>query len=281
MTTVCGAETGFAHGKCLSEAAFTSPYALCVDPLNPCTALYIGDRSSIRYCDFATDTVTLIAGYDLPGMRDGFESSVQFHGVSGLLCSSDGTRLYVADAQNNRIRLVNTQTRMVSTLAGDGQCVGRDGVGLNCSMDHPRKLSFDRSRDVKPESVIFITCDAAIRRLEIDTGKLMTCSWTADPGSRRGQKSIKPRAISSTPSGNLIVSSVQTNAIYLYDPRTGSRTAIAGAGGAQFFSDGGGERATFNHPFDLVVVDHERCCYIADHSTFRVRHMTLPAHLFC
>ncbi len=81
-----GFKTG--HSK---NAGFRYPYALCTDPLKP-NNLFIGDTSSIRYWDSATDQVTLIAGDGEGGYADGVGSNARFFGITGLLCHPNGKR---------------------------------------------------------------------------------------------------------------------------------------------------------------------------------------------
>ncbi len=68
MTLLDGG-SGFKNGDSKS-AAFNGPSALCTDPLKP-RNLYIGDSSSVRYWDTATDQVKLIAGDAKDGVSDG------------------------------------------------------------------------------------------------------------------------------------------------------------------------------------------------------------------
>ncbi len=35
VTTICGSDRGFKHGKCLGEGALMTPSLICIDPLNP------------------------------------------------------------------------------------------------------------------------------------------------------------------------------------------------------------------------------------------------------
>ncbi len=76
VITICGTgESGYTHGKCLSEAQFTCLCSVCVDPIRP-RNLYVGDAKTIRYVDTESDTVSLIAGskYECHGAMDGVGS---------------------------------------------------------------------------------------------------------------------------------------------------------------------------------------------------------------
>ncbi len=238
VTTVCGSEDGFKHGKCLAEAKFCAPAAICADPINP-ACYYVGDLSSVRYC--TPDTVTLIAGGERPGFADGVGAAAQFNGVCGLLCTSasGGDTLIVADFSTHRIRSVNIKTQIVMTIAGDE----------DCPIGNPRKLAFDRSHGVKPESALFLTSHAGLRRLNLQTRELITCEWAE-------AHCFLLCGLASTPSGHLIVSCLARNAIYVYDPITSRYELIAGhaTDWNDPFADGPGQIARFNRPDAVVVV---------------------------
>ncbi len=263
MITISGSSYGFCQGTCLGEAAFWSPAAVCLDPLNP-DCYYIGDSMSVRYC--TPETVSLVAG--------GYRSQEFFDEITGLVC--DGHRLFVADSSNHRIRCVDTKTRNITTVAGDGSNHHSDGVGLASSIHVPFKLTFQRSPNVKAHSVLFITAMHAIRRFDPESGQLTTCKWKRTP-------ILNPAGIDSLPSGHLIVTSGMMNAVYLFDPDTGSVELLAGSGvsgGSPECVNGSGRVARFCNPTDAVIVDSEHCVYIADTELGRVRRMTLPASLF-
>ncbi len=80
------------------------------------------------------------------------------------------------------------------------------------------------------------------------------------------------------PSGHLIVSCAGTNPFRLYDPRTGDHRLLVDTGCTGAEDDA--TRFRSNRFFALVVVDHERCAYIADYDLGGILHTTLPAHLF-
>ncbi len=292
VTTICGTgERTFTHGKCLTETGLRRPRAVCMDPLNT-DCYWVGDISSIRYC--TPEAVTLIAGREQFGFADGIGEAAQFNGVSGLLpvCTGGGDKLYVAEYSGNRIRVVDTKTRAVTTVAGNGKLSNFDGFGSESSILWPRKLVFNRSLTLThaigssaPVSasgpIIFITAHRTIRILMIASGQLTTC-----PDEDGWGEKVDPYAIDTLPSGQLIVSGLNTRSIYLYDPNTGTNQLIAGHGGGDGGAryggsvDGSGVTARFDEPADLVVVAHEQCVYLVDSRRNRVRHMTLPAHLF-
>ncbi len=170
VSTFAGSDQsgGFANGSC-QAAAFRFPNSICADPLNP-GCYWLGDESSIRYCD--GKRVSLVAGCEWMGYTDGAGDQAQFRHVRGLLATSNRQTLYVAEGANYRLRSVDlkSHTLQVQTICGDGTCRARDGVGLDSSLDFVHRICFDRSSNVKPESVMFITTGTAVRRFDIETG---------------------------------------------------------------------------------------------------------------
>ncbi len=290
MITICGSEKrGFKQGKCFGETRFNAIGSCCADPINP-GSYYVGDLSSIRYC--TPDQVYLVAGSSSEGFADGIGAAARFDSVHGLVCSRDNTVLWVADMFNERIRSVDLNTKLVTTIAGDGEMKSTDGVGLNCSVYFPRRLTFDRSRTVKSESVLFITSGRGLRRFDIASSEMTTCQWkrAGDTGTGTSTSTAGPApasnlyGIDAVRSGHLIVGCVHTHSVYLYDPNTTEHELLAGGGSVQAqaepFADGPGQIARFNRMVGLVVVDSERCAFIADAGHNRIRRMTLPAYLF-
>ncbi len=273
MITVCGSETGFKNGKCLGgETALNNPYSICVDTRNT-SNLYIGDRSSIRYVDAAaTQTVSLFVGGEFQGFKDGIGEAAKFDAIWGLLCTSSGDRLYLTDYANHRIRMVDTNTRSVTSIAGDSICSTRDDIGLRSSIAYPRKLVFDRSKSIKSESALFITARLTLRRLELKTRELTTCELSH-------ALKIEPYAIASLESGHLILCCNETRKVYLYEPASCALTALAGSGDTGSM-DGVDWSASFSEIQDMAVVENDRCAYLTDIEDCVVRRITLPASLF-
>jgi YVTN family beta-propeller protein len=96
-----------------AAARFFNPIAITSDGVN----LYVADSNTIRKVNIATSVVTTIAGsFGSTGSADGIGAAATFNTPQGLW--SDGTNLYVADAQNNTIRKVVIATGAVTTIAG-------------------------------------------------------------------------------------------------------------------------------------------------------------------
>ncbi len=215
-----------------------------------------------------------MAGSEHKGYADGGVGSVaRFNWVLGLACVEGGDRLYAADCANSRVRMIDIKTGRVST-----PCETR--------MEEARKIVFDRSVNCKPESVAYITVDRGVMRWEVDTNTATGIKWS----DRALNMQIDPSAIAnlSSASGLLIISCMNTDSIYEFDPNTGDAQLLAGCGkkssafgrSLHTFADGSGIEARFYRVFDFVVNDCERHAYVIDNGFNRVRRMTLPDRLF-
>ena len=115
--------------------------------------LYVTDyeNNNIRKIDIGTGYVSTFAGgggkgYKGAGADDGIGTAASFNYPWGI--ATDGSNLYVADSQNNKLRKIVIATGAVSTLAGGGG-QGRngaglsDGIGTNAAFYNPAGLTTD------------------------------------------------------------------------------------------------------------------------------------------
>ena len=127
----------------LSEALFNEPTGLAIDDKGN---LYVSDTGNqrIRYIDFASGTVSTVAGggsYEATSLYvegeyvDGAAVDARFSSPTGLSIARDGS-LLVADRNNHAIRLI--ADGQVHTIAGQGAEYGReDGILKAASLNEP------------------------------------------------------------------------------------------------------------------------------------------------
>ena len=103
VTTFAGSGVaGFADGTG-TNAQFYSPAGIAIDSANN---MYVADKSNNRIRKITpAGVVTTIAGSGVAGFADGTGTNAQFMTPTGIDVDSTGT-LYVADAQNYRIRMI-------------------------------------------------------------------------------------------------------------------------------------------------------------------------------
>ncbi len=95
-------------------------------------------------------------------------TNAYFSRPKAFLALRDGSGIVVSDRHNHRIRLIDTSTLAVRTIAGSGKTGRADGDALHATIEWPETMVFD-STAVIPESVVFISSGSALRRLALPT----------------------------------------------------------------------------------------------------------------
>lgn len=117
------------------------------------------------------ESATILAGDERQsGYVDG-RIQARFNQPWGLVIGTDGN-IYVADFDNHRIRKVTPQG-VVTTLAGDGNGMRMDGIGVESSLYYPIYLAW-HPRDMILYVVEGDDDDLAIRNIDADTGAVAT-----------------------------------------------------------------------------------------------------------
>ncbi len=83
-----------------------------------------------------------------------------------------GNKLFIADTANNRIRSLDLNSGVVTTVAGNGQAgyAGDGGPALQASLNGPMGVLTDRKGDL----LIADTGNDCIRHLDAETGVITT-----------------------------------------------------------------------------------------------------------
>ncbi|OFZ13254.1 MAG: hypothetical protein A2X86_16015 [Bdellovibrionales bacterium GWA2_49_15] len=123
-------------------------------PPEPCGVGWsLSPWCSIIYSDVIYSSTPMTAGVCPPpatgknprkGFVEGSLTSSWFNQPMGL-AQGPGNTIVVADYGNNRVRLINPSTNLVSTIAGNGQTydLGDGGPALEASMIHPMGVLYD------------------------------------------------------------------------------------------------------------------------------------------
>ena len=144
VTTLAGNGTpGFSDGLGAS-ARFREPSGIAVADDG---VVYVADTSThaIRRIT-AAGVVTTVAGDGTAGFANGAGSSARFNNPWELAVDDHGT-LYVADADNQRVRMI-TPDGVVSTLAGTGTWGFADGPGASAAFTNMHGLDIDADGNV-------------------------------------------------------------------------------------------------------------------------------------
>ena len=141
---------------------FSYPQGIAVDPSGE--NLYVASTFShtIRKVLISTGAVSTIAGTaDSSGTANGYGTAARFDFPYDVAADSDGN-LYVADANNHRIRKIVIWTGEVTTFAGSGTEGFVDGPAATARFGTPSGIAVDSSGNVYVAELWY----NAIRKIE-------------------------------------------------------------------------------------------------------------------
>jgi hypothetical protein len=128
-----------------TAARFTSPRSLAINQAG--TLIAIGDQHAVRFMTWPGLVVTTIAGVPgTLGYLDAAGTTARFNNIAGLAFLPNGN-LLVSDLGNNRIRIINTQNRLVMTFVGSGVPGNTNGSLLNASFNRPSAIALSPGGD--------------------------------------------------------------------------------------------------------------------------------------
>ena len=240
--------------------------------------MYVADTLNhrIRRIDPSTQLIQTIAGTGKAKWLgdNGAAESAMLNEPVALVIDRKG-RLYIADQSNNRIRMIDTTTGVITTVAGTGEAVyNGDGMpAIEASLAGPSGLALD------DEGNLFIadTFNNRIRKVILESGMIETVlgngqAFSYEPGRNEGELSVaRPYGIALNQRGHLLITDSDNHLIRQWDPKENTITVIAGNGIGQFGGDGElPEKSSLNFPFG-VAVDPEGNVAIADTFNHRIR----------
>lgn len=147
ITTVAG--TGVAgvspDGGLAINSPLNEPYGVAVDVVGN---LYFAERNNnkIRKVDATTGVLTTIVGNGVPGSSgDGNSASLaQVSGPRGVFIDSSTGDIFIADADNNKIRKITALNGIITTIAGilaPPGFSGDGGLATNARLNVPSDVS--------------------------------------------------------------------------------------------------------------------------------------------
>jgi trimeric autotransporter adhesin len=200
--------------------------------------------------------------------------------------------LYFVDAQDNRVREVDT-TGTITTIAGGGpngtapigcpgSYTGDGGPAVDSTLNCPAGLDIDANGNL----YVSDTDNNVIRKIDTGTPRMITtiagtgiAGHTGDGGLATNATLNSPLRISTNGAGNLFISDSGNNVIRRVDGITGIITTFAGNGNFAFAGDGGPAlSASFTTP-DGVVVNDLGNMYVGDLFNNRIRLVLLNPNI--
>ena len=179
------------------------------------------------------------AGYTGDG---GAATSAELNGPFGLTLDG-GDNLYISDYSNEVIREVNSNTDIISTIAGNGTAgfAGDTGPATSAELHQTEGLAVDGAGNL----YIADTTNQVIRMVSATTGTITTVAgtgthagYTGDGGLATSAELYEPQAVVVDPNGNLYIGDSANNAVRKVNA-AGVITTVAGGNGKGYSGDGG------------------------------------------
>ncbi|MCG6980723.1 MAG: hypothetical protein LJE88_04885 [Deltaproteobacteria bacterium] len=241
--------------------------------------LYIADTYNhrIRKVNGKTGIITTVAGTGSKGFSGdgGPATSARLRYPFSVFVDSAGN-IYIMDTYNYRVRKVDAQTQIITTVVGDGSAkfLGDGGLATGASI----AKSYDVAVDKEGNLYIADTHSHCIRKVDATTGIINTVVGQGGDAGFSGDGGLATEALLNQPTGvyvdvagNIFVSDTKNDVIRKVDATTQIITTVAGNGTSGFSGDGGPAiQAQLDYP-EGVWVDTSGNIYIVDTDNCRIR----------
>jgi DNA-binding beta-propeller fold protein YncE len=257
-------------------ALLNFPSAVAVDSAG---TLFIADtwNHRIRRVDSKTGVIQTVAGTGQSKWTGDGGPGVSASLNEPVALVLDGTRLYIADQSNNRIRILDLDSGVITTVAGTGDS-GYNGDGMpavESALAGPSGLALDQEGNL----YIADTFNGRIRMIDRNTGFISTVAGDgAEFRYERGvnepsQALARPYGIAMTPQGHVLITDSDHHLIRKWDAKKKEMTLVAGNGQSTWAGDGGpASDSSLSFPFG-VAVDGLGNIAIADTFNHRIRYI--------
>ena len=181
------------------------------------------------YNQSAPGIITTVVGDGTYGFSGdgGPATSAQLDSPYGIAVDS-ADNIYIADENNHRIRRVDANTGVITTVAGNGSSgfSGDGGAATSASLYYPRGVALDSNDNL----YIADTYNDRIRMVDTTTGIITTVTGPANLND--------PEALAIDDAGNIFIGrSTSDNEILMWDASTGIIDTLAGDGSAGYDSE--------------------------------------------
>jgi large repetitive protein len=189
--------------------------------------------------------------------------------------------MFIADSSNNRIRRVDGSSKLMSTVAGNGNAgnSGDGGPATMASLSLPTSVALDGAgnlyfADSNNHAIRMVTAATGI--ITTVAGVLGSQGYSGDGGSATHAHLDTPDAVAIDPvTGFLYIADSGNNVIRRVDLSTGIISGFAGNHVATYAGDGGpATSASLNGPWG-VTVGPDGQIYIADQNNHSIRKVAL------
>ena len=254
------------------KATFNGMHSLAIGP----GGVYLADtwNNCVRLCDPVADKVTAFAGTGEKGFSGdgGPAKDAKFGGCFCVSFDPLMRNLYITDLDNKRIRKVDMKTKIVTTVAGNGEKgVPKDGEDAT-----KQPLVDPRAHAVDKDGNIWILERGGHALRVVDAkGKIRTVAGTGKAGMGVG-KGLEaamngPKHLCIDKDGSVLIADTENHRIVRFNPKDGTIALVAGTGKrGKTLGEGDPLKADFNQPHGVIVHPKTGDIYISDASNGRV-----------
>lgn len=252
----------------LGQALTGRPAAMALSPDKK--TVYLVENNKIKAMNLKTKTLTYLAGHANDNYVDGIGEIARLSGVEQIAISPKGSTLYLADRNNNRIRVFNIKTKSLTTLTGAGNVNQFNGVANAYAEGSPCTTTskgvagcayFDRPTGIalSLDGKTLYVADSfnhVIRTVSTATGKTKILAGSTKAGYRDGAalsaRFLRPTSLlMSTDGKTLYIVDQSAHAIYGLNLKTKKVTRLMGTGKAGY-RDGTWKQAVLSYPTMLA-----------------------------
>jgi len=266
ITTVAGnGSYGYSgDGAMATNASLKGPTGVALDAAGN---LYIADQGNQRVRKVGTNGIisTLAGNGSAAYAGDGGAATTASLNVpTGLALDALGD-LYIADQDNNRIRMVGTNG-IITTVAGNGNPTynGDGGAATNATLFYPSGVTLDAWGN------LYIADQRHNRIREVDTNGIITTvagigsyGYSGDGDAATNAGLYWPFGVGFDASGNLYIADTDNSRIRKVDTN-GFITTVAGNGSLSYSGDNGAATSASLDAPDGAASDAWGNLYIAD-----------------
>ncbi|GAA4467069.1 hypothetical protein GCM10023093_22250 [Nemorincola caseinilytica] len=274
ITTVAGNGTSTFSGDGVqaTATAVSQPYDVGMDTYGN---LYIGNvgNNRIRKVD-PTGIITTVAGTGVAGYNgDGImATTAQLNFPYGMAVSTFGS-IVITDMNNDRVRLINNEGSLISTIAGTGVAgySGDGGPAIAAKINKPQGIFWDSAGNVYFSDAH----NNRVRKVGIDgiittIGGNGTATSGGDGGPATAAGINHPSGLAVDKAGNIYVAEMMGDRIRKISA-SGIITTIAGTGVWGYSGDGGAATLAMIKRPKGVCIDKLGNIIIADTDNQKIR----------
>ena len=219
--------------------------------------------------------IVTIAGTGVPGYAGDGSPALKALLNEPKSVTVAGGFLYIADAENHRIRRLDLASGVITTIAGGGS-----GAELPSTAGPSKRGSSIEDEDPLADPAAkedrYVQLPDQSGTVRFITGTAVRDRFRGDGGSAEDATLNFPSATAVDARGTLYIADTFNHRIRRVDPETGVISTLAGNGTRRFSGDNGpADKAALNEPVALALDERAGRLYIADLANYRVRAVEL------